>query len=71
MPLSTYENIIPQRGKIVKRLTAVFKKNFEGFFFDWAAGVFCAECRAGYQHGMKSPIYNSRVYVCALTRNKD
>ena len=32
MPLSTYENIIPQREKIVKRLTAVFKKNFEGFF---------------------------------------
>ena len=23
-PLSTYENIIPQRGKIVKRLAAVF-----------------------------------------------
>lgn len=32
MPLSTYENIIPQRGKIVKRLAAVFKKIF---------GVFC------------------------------
>lgn len=32
MPLSTYENIIPQHGKIVKRLAAVFKKYFEGFF---------------------------------------
>ena len=26
MPLSTYENIIPQREEIVKRLAAVFKK---------------------------------------------
>ena len=32
MPLSTYENIIPQRGEIVKRLAAVFKKIFGGFF---------------------------------------
>ena len=32
MPLSTYENIIPQRGKIVKRLAAVFKKISRDFF---------------------------------------
>ena len=32
MPLLTYENIIPQRGEIVKRLTAVFKKYFGRFF---------------------------------------
>ena len=32
VPLSTYENIIPQRGEIVKRLAAVFKKIFGGFF---------------------------------------
>ena len=70
MPLSTYENIIPQREKIVKRLAAVLKK-IRGIFFVWAADIFLAECRAGYQHEMKSPIYNSRVHVCALTRNKD
>ena len=33
MPLSTYENIIPQRGEIVKRLTAVFKKIRGVFLF--------------------------------------
>lgn len=40
MPLSTYENIIPQRRKFVKRLAAVFKKNFRGFFLVWAADIF-------------------------------
>ena len=39
MPLSTYENIIPQRGEIVKRLTAVFKKYF-GDFFCLGGGTF-------------------------------
>ena len=32
MPLLTYENIIPQRREIVKRLAAVFKKYFGEFF---------------------------------------
>ena len=41
MPLSTYENIIPQRGEIVKHLTAVFKKNSRDFFA-WAADIFFA-----------------------------
>ena len=41
MPLLTYENIIPQRREIVKRLAAVFKKYF-GDFFVWAAGAFFA-----------------------------
>ena len=39
MPLSTYENIIPQRGEIVKRLAAVFKKYF-GDFFCLGGGTF-------------------------------
>ena len=39
MPLSTYENIIPQCGEIVKRLTAVFKK-ISGDFFCLGGGHF-------------------------------
>ena len=39
VPLLTYENIIPQRGEIVKRLTAVFKKYF-GDFFCLGGGTF-------------------------------
>ena len=50
MPLSTYENIIPQCRKFVKRLAAVFKKIFRGIFFGWAAGNFLAKCRVGFQH---------------------
>ena len=39
MPLSTYENIIPQCRKFVKRLEAVFKKFF-GDFFSLGGGQF-------------------------------
>ena len=41
VPLSTYENIIPQCGKFVKRLEAVFKKYF-GEFFCLGGGHFFA-----------------------------
>lgn len=52
MPLSTYENIIPQRGEIVKRLTAVFKKN-SGIFLFGRRAFFYAEFRVGYHRGTK------------------
>ena len=40
MPLSTYENIIPQRRKFVKRLATVFKKIFREIFFGLGGGQF-------------------------------
>ena len=40
VPLSTYENIIPQCRKFVKRLEAVFKKNISGNFFGLGGGQF-------------------------------
>ena len=50
VPLSTYENIIPQCGKFVKRLAAVFKKNFGDFFWFGRRAIFLAEWRVGFQH---------------------
>ena len=50
MPLSTYENIIPQCRKFVKRLEAVFKKIFGGFFWFGRRTIFLAKCRVGFQH---------------------
>ena len=54
MPLSTYENIIPQRGKIVKRLAAVFKKILRDFFCLGGGHFFCAEFRVSYQREGKA-----------------
>lgn len=53
MPLSTYENIIPQCGKFVKRLEAVFKKYFGEFFLLGRRAIFFAKCRMGFQHDGK------------------
>ena len=55
MPLLTYENIIPQRGEIVKRLTAVFKKYF-GDFFCLGGGAF-----------LRFAVYTSTEYIKSVT----
>ena len=67
MPLSTYENIIPQHGEIVKRLAAVFKK-ISGVFLLGRRAFFYAEFRVGYQRGTKVLLYIIVVYTYVRSR---